>query len=344
MKIDGREIAKDQPPYIIAEMSGNHKGDIKRAFEIIAKAKAAGADAVKLQTYTPDTITIDHAGKGFVLKGGLWAGKSLYELYSEAMTPWDWHEDLFKYAYEQEITIFSSPFDRSAVDLLEKLNAPAYKIASFEIIDIPLIKYVAQTKKPLIISTGLANEDEIAEAVEAVGDTPLVLLHCVSGYPSPCADMNLATMADMAKKFGVTTGLSDHSLGLSVPVAATALGACVIEKHMTLSRADGGVDSDFSLEASEFAEMVTACHDAFAAIGRVNYDVKESEAGGRDYRRSLYVVADIRVGEKLSPDNVRSIRPGFGMLPKYYPEVLGRIANKNLKKGDALSWDMLEDE
>lgn len=338
-KIDGTKIGGS--PYFIAEMSGNHNGDIARAFEIIAAAKAAGADALKIQTYTADTITLDHDGPGFILDKGLWQGRKLYDLYKEAMTPWEWHGDLFDCAKETGITIFSSPFDFTAVDLLEKLGAPAYKIASFEIVDIPLIKYVAQTGKPIIISTGLANIDEIGEAVEAAGKSPLALLHCVSGYPAPAQDMNLKTIVDLAARFGVLSGLSDHSEGISVPVAATVMGAVIIEKHMTLSRADGGVDSDFSLEHQEFAEMVRACKTAYEAIGSVNYDIKESEEAGRDCRRSLYVSNDVKKGEIFTADNVRSVRPGFGMAPKYLDDVIGKCATKDVCKGDPLHRDMV---
>lgn len=344
MEINGRKIQSGMTPYIIAEMSGNHNMDINRAFDIIRAAKDAGADAIKLQTYKPDTITMDHDGDEFLLKGGLWAGKRLYDLYAEAMTPWEWHKDLFDYAKEQEITIFSSPFDKTAVDLLESLNTPAYKIASFEIIDIPLIKYVAQTGKPIIISTGLANEVEIAEAVDAASSSPVVLLHCVSGYPTPVEDVNLKTMVDMAEKYSVAVGLSDHTKGITVPIAATIMGATVIEKHMTLSRSDGGVDSDFSLEKGEFKEMVSACRDAYKAMGKVDYSVKKSEEGGRDFRRSLYVVNDIKKGEILTEKNIRSIRPGFGLLPKYYPEILGKKAKDYLPKGTPLKWEMFCDD
>lgn len=338
-EIDGIKIGRS--PYFIAEMSGNHNGDIRRAFDIISKAKEAGANALKIQTYTADTITLDHDGPGFVLDKGLWKGRKLHDLYKEAMTPWEWHGDLFDCAKDHDITIFSSPFDFTAVDLLEKLGAPAYKIASFEIIDIPLIKYVAQTGKPIIISTGLANIDEIQEAVLAAGASPLALLHCVSGYPTPAKEMNLKTIADLAARFGVVCGLSDHSEGIAVPVAATVMGAEIIEKHMTLSRADGGVDSDFSLEHQEFAEMVTACKYAFEAIGTVNYDIKESEQAARDNRRSLYVSIDIKKGDVFTHDNVRSIRPGFGMAPKYLMDVIGKTASRDIRKGDPLHKDMI---
>lgn len=340
--IDGRPIGPDHPPYLIAEMSGNHNGDLNRALALIDAAKAAGADAVKLQTYTADTITIDHDGPGFRLEGGLWAGRTLHDLYREAHTPWDWHEPLFTRARSLGLTIFSSPFDETAIALLERLDAPAFKIASFEVIDLPLIRRAARSGKPLIISTGLATLGEIAEAVEAAGTTPLALLHCVSGYPTPPEDCNLRTIAHLGAAFpGVTAGLSDHSQGVAVPVAATAMGATIIEKHFTLSRADGGVDSAFSLEPAEFKAMADAVRAAHSAIGRVEYGLKPSEAGGRDFRRSLYVVADVAAGEILTPAQVRSIRPGFGLAPKHLPEVLGRRAIRPLTRGMPLRWDML---
>ncbi len=344
MKINGRKIGDGATPYIIAEMSGNHNMDIKRAFKIIAQAKSSGADAVKLQTYKPETITLDHDSEEFIIKSGLWAGRKFFDLYAEAMTPWAWHKDLFEYAKDIDITIFSSPFDFTAVDLLEQLGAPAYKIASFEIIDIPLIKYVAQTGKPIIISTGLANEEEISEALDAAGEGSRALLHCVSGYPSPYKDMNLATMIDMKDRYSVVTGLSDHSMGIAVPVAATVMGASIIEKHMTLSRADGGIDSDFSLEALEFKQMVDGCRHAFDAIGYVNYDLKESEANSREYRRSIYICEDMKKGDKFTRQNVRSIRPGYGLHPRYLDKILGRKSTIGLKKGSPLSWEMIEDE
>lgn len=339
--IDGRPIGPAHPPYLIAEMSGNHNGDLSRALTLIDAAKAAGADAVKLQTYTADTITIDHDGPGFQLEGGLWKGRTLHDLYREAHTPWEWHEALFAHARSIGLTLFSSPFDETAVELLERLDAPAFKIASFELIDTPLIRRAARSGKPLIVSTGLATLGEIADAVEAVGDAPLVLLHCVSGYPTPPEDCNLRTIPHLAEAFGAAVGLSDHTQGVAVPVAATALGAVVIEKHFTLSRADGGVDSAFSLEPAEFKAMAEAVRAAWAALGRVHYGVEPSEAGGRDYRRSLYVVADVPAGGPLTPENVRSIRPGFGMEPKALPAVLGRRAARALKRGEPLAWDMI---
>ncbi|MGF7175127.1 pseudaminic acid synthase [Azospirillum doebereinerae] len=343
--IDGRPIGPAHPPYLIAEMSGNHNGELNRALALIDAAKAAGADAVKLQTYTADTITIDHDGPGFRLEGGLWAGRTLHDLYREAHTPWEWHEPLFARARALGLTIFSSPFDDTAVELLERLDAPAFKIASFELIDHGLIRRAARSGKPLIVSTGLATLGEVAEAVEAVGDAaPLALLHCVSGYPTPPEDCNLRTIPHLAEMFGVTVGLSDHSQGVAVPVAATALGATIIEKHFTLSRAEGGVDSAFSLEPAEFKAMADSVRAAWAALGRVHYGVEPSEAGGRNYRRSLYVVADVAAGEPLTAANLRSIRPGFGLEPKHLPALLGRRTVRPLARGTPLRWDMLAAE
>jgi pseudaminic acid synthase len=342
--IAGRKIGQAHPPYVIAEMSGNHNGDIERAFRLIDAAAEAGADAVKLQTYTADTITIDHDGPGFRLEGGLWDGRTLHDLYREAHTPWAWHGPLFDHAKRRGIAIFSSPFDGTAIDLLESLDAPAYKIASFELIDLPLIRRAARTGKPLIISTGLATLGEIEEGVAAArgaGATQILLLHCTSAYPTPPEEANLRTMANMAQGFDVPVGLSDHTMGIAVPVAAVALGAVAIEKHFTLARADGGPDSAFSLEASELKEMVAACRAARAALGRVDYGVSPGEGGGRLVRRSLYVVEDIAAGMALTEANVRSIRPGFGMLPKHLPEVLGRPATRSLKRGEPLDWSMI---
>ncbi|HZH27276.1 MAG TPA: pseudaminic acid synthase [Azospirillaceae bacterium] len=342
--IDGRPIGPGHAPYVIAEMSGNHNGDIRRALALIDAAKEAGADAVKIQTYTADTITLDHDGPGFLLTGGLWKGKTLHQLYREAYTPWEWHAEMFAHARRIGITLFSSPFDPTAVDLLASLAAPAYKIASFELVDIPLIQYAARQGKPMILSTGLADLGEIqaaVDAVRAVGNDQIIVLHCTSGYPTPPADSHLNTIPHLGTAFGVVPGLSDHTMGIAVPVAATAIGACVIEKHFTLARADGGPDSAFSLEKEELKAMVDACRTAHAALGRVNYAVKDSERGGRDYRRSLYVVADVRAGDAFTPANVRSIRPGFGLPPRHLPEVLGRRAVRDLKRGEPLAWDMV---
>ncbi|MBV9510567.1 MAG: pseudaminic acid synthase [Caulobacteraceae bacterium] len=344
LTIAGRPIGPDQPPYVIAEMSGNHNGDIGRALALIDAAHAAGADAVKLQTYTADTITIDHDGPGFVIEGGLWDGRRLYELYQEAHTPWAWHERLFAHARGLGVACFSSPFDPTAVAFLQGLDAPAYKVASFEIVDIPLIRAMARTGKPLIISTGLASPQDIAEAVaaaRAAGAKDLVLLHCTSGYPTPPSQMHLRTMPDLAAAHGVLTGLSDHTMGAAAAVAAVALGACVIEKHFTLARADGGPDAAFSLEPDELARLVADCRDAWAALGGVHYETVEAEAASRDHRRSLYVVADVRCGEPLTEANVRSIRPGFGLAPKHLDTVLGRPAARALKRGEPLAWDMV---
>jgi pseudaminic acid synthase len=345
--IDGRRIGRSHPPYVIAEMSGNHNGEIGRAFRLIDAAAEAGADAVKLQTYTADTITIDHDGPGFRLEGGLWDGRTLHELYREAQTPWDWHAPLFEHARRRGITIFSSPFDATAIDLLESLGAPAYKIASFELVDLPLIRRAARTGKPLVMSTGLATLGEIEEAVAAArggGATEILLLHCTSAYPTPPEEANLRTMAHMASGFAVPVGLSDHTMGMAVPVAAVALGAVAIEKHFTLARADGGPDAAFSLEAPELKEMVAACRAAWAALGQVDYGVSPGEGGGRFVRRSLYVVADVAAGTPLTEANVRSIRPGFGLLPKHLPDVLGRRATRALTRGEPLDWSMIGPE
>lgn len=339
--VAGRPIGPGHPPFLIAEMSGNHGGDLGRALALVDAAKEAGADAVKLQTYTADTLTIDHDGPGFRLAGGLWAGRTLHDLYAEAHTPWAWHAALFERARALGLAIFSSPFDETAVELLEGLDAPAFKIASFEITDLPLIRRAARSGRPLIISTGLADLGEIGEAVAAAQPVPVLLLHCVSGYPTPHEDANLRTIPHLAEAFGVPTGLSDHSEGIAVPVAAAALGAVAIEKHFTLSRADGGVDAAFSLEPAEFRAMADAVRAAWKALGRVNYALVPSEAGGRDYRRSLYVTADVPAGAVLDATNVRSIRPGFGLPAKHLPAVLGRRAARSLRRGEPLAWDML---
>jgi pseudaminic acid synthase len=347
MLIDGRRVGLDMPPYVIAEVSANHNGDIARAFEIMEAAKAAGANAIKIQTYRADTITIDHDGPEFTIKGGLWDGKRLYDLYEEAHTPWDWHESLFNKAKELDITLFSSPFDFTAVDLLEKLDAPAYKIASFELVDLPLIRRVAATGKPMIMSTGMADDIEIAEALEAArgaGATELALLHCVSGYPAPASDYKLVTMADMAERFATMTGLSDHTLDNTAAIASVALGAVIIEKHVTLDRSAGGPDDSFSLEPDELAQLVTGARTAWEARGHVDYGLKSSEQGNIQFRRSLYVVENIPAGGTLTRENIRSIRPGYGLAPKHYDVLLGRKANRELKRGTALSWDVLEAE
>ncbi|PWS55662.1 pseudaminic acid synthase [Pseudoalteromonas sp. meg-B1] len=342
--IDNRKIGSDFSPYIIAEMSANHNGDISRAFEILEMAKRCGADAVKIQTYTQDTLTIDCDKPEFKVEGGLWSGRTLYDLYTEAHMPWEWHKPLFEKAKQLGITIFSSPFDFTAVELLEELGAPAYKIASFEAIDLPLIEYVAKTGKPMIISTGMANEDEIREAVEtakSAGCKDLIVLHCVSGYPAPASDYNLATIPDMAKRFDVLTGLSDHTIDNTTAITSVALGACLIEKHVTLDRNGGGPDDSFSLEEPDLKQLCDDSKIAWSATGKVNYERKESEKGNLIFRRSLYVVKNIAKGERFTHENIRSIRPGYGLAPKYISAVLGQTAAKDISKGTPLSNELI---
>jgi len=343
--IDDRKIGPDFPPYIIAELSANHNGDINRAYQIMEAAKEAGADAIKLQSYTHDTLTIDCDAEEFQIHGGLWDGQSLYELYKGAHMPWEWHKPLFEKAKALGITIFSSPFDFTAVDLLEELDAPAYKIASFELVDLPLIARVAKTGKPMIMSTGMADEKEIQEAVDCAYDNgckELVVLHCVSGYPAPADQYNLKTIPDMAARFNVLTGLSDHTIDNATAVASVALGACLIEKHVTLDRSGGGVDDSFSLEPKELAQLCKDSHTAWASLGAVNYEKTEIEKGNLIFRRSLYVVKDIKAGELLTAENIRSIRPGYGLAPKHFDDVLGKTAKINVTRGTALSFDHFE--
>lgn len=343
--IKNRLISTACSPYIIAELSANHNGHIENAYKIIEIAKQSGADAVKLQTYRPDTITIDMRTSEFMIEGGLWDGQSLYELYDSAFMPWEWHEPLFAHARKLGITIFSSPFDTTAVDLLEDLNAPAYKIASFEVVDLPLIKYVASTGKPMIMSTGMADAEEIQEAIDAAragGCKELAILHCVSGYPAPAEDYNLRTIPDMMARFGLVTGLSDHTLDNSTAIASVALGAAIIEKHVTLDRSGGGPDDSFSLEPKELEALCRDAKTAWSALGRVDYGRKSSEQGNVKFRRSLYVVKDIRTGEIITAENVKSIRPGYGLAPKYYAQILGKKAKQNMPRGTPLSVEILE--
>ncbi len=331
--------------YIIAELSANHNGSLEVALKTVKAAKDAGADAIKLQTYTADTITIQSDKEDFKIKQGtIWDGRLLYDLYQEAYTPWEWHKDIFEYAVSLGIDCFSSPFDKSAVDLLESLNTPKYKIASFEITDIPLIEYTASKGKPMIISTGIADYDDIKLAVDAcrkVGNNDITLLKCTSSYPAPIEEANLIMMRQFAKDFNVRVGLSDHTLSIVVPVVSVAMGATVIEKHFILDRSLGGPDASFSLDVKEFSDMVRAVRDAEKAIGKVDYTPTAKQLSGRSFSRSLYVVEDIAVGEELTEKNVRSIRPGFGLHPKYYHEVIGKKTGRNLERGERLSMDDL---
>lgn len=345
MHINNRPIGNQHPPYIIAEMSANHNGSLNTAFKIIDEAKKAGADAVKIQSYTADTITLNSRTPDFMIQGGLWHGQSLYELYQKAHLPWDWHAPLFDYAREQNITLFSSPFDRSAVDLLESLNAPAYKIASFEAIDLPLIRYAAQTGKPMIISTGMADAEEIQQAIDTARDAgcrDLVVLHCVSGYPAPAADYNLRTLPDMAGRFGTLVGLSDHTLDNTTAIAAVTLGACVIEKHFTLDRNGGGPDDSFSLEPADMAALCRDSKTAWQALGHIEYGLKSSEQGNIQFRRSLYFVRDLKAGDIIDETAIRSVRPGYGLPPKHYDALLGKRLTRNVAANTPTTWDAFE--
>ena len=346
LKINDRNIGEGNPTFIIAELSANHNQDYDIAVDTVKAAMEVGADAIKLQTYTPDTITIDCNNKYFQInQGTLWDGKTLYELYKEAYTPWEWQPKLKKIANELGLVCFSSPFDKTAVDFLEEMQVPAYKVASFEITDIPLIKYIASIGKPVILSTGIATLEDIEEAVNAcreVGNNQIVLLKCTSAYPAPVEEANLKTIPDLAKRFGVVSGLSDHTLGISVPVAAVALGARIIEKHFILDKNIGGPDAAFSLDKSEFKAMVDAVRSAEKAIGSVSYELSEKMKKGRIFSRSLFVVKDMKRGEVFSEKNVRSIRPGYGLHPRHMEEILGQRAMIDILKGTPLSWDMIE--
>jgi pseudaminic acid synthase len=343
--IQGREIGDGCPAYVIAEMSANHHHDFNHAVAIVKAAKDAGADAIKLQTYTPATMTLDVRTPVFQIgKGTIWEGRNLFDLYGEAFTPWEWQPKLKRVAEELGLHCFSTPFDASAVEFLEEMGVPAHKIASFELVDLPLIRRVARTGKPVIMSTGMGSLEEIDEAVRAfrgAGGTQLALLKCTSAYPSPAEEMNLRTIPHLSAAFGVPAGLSDHTLGIAVPVAAVALGACIIEKHFTLSRATPGPDSAFSLEPDEFKEMVEAVRAAEAALGRVNYTVSPKEEASRVFRRSLFIVEDLKAGEVLTERNVRCIRPGHGLHPRHLPVVLGRRAARAVPRGTPLAWDLV---
>ena len=343
--INGRCIGEGHPPYIIAEMSANHNGSIETAFRIIELARQAGADAVKMQTYRADTITIRSNRPEFRITGGLWDGRTLYDLYEEAHTPWEWHKPLFEHAHKAGITLFSSPFDSTAVDLLEDLNAPAYKIASFEAIDLPLIQYVAATGKPMIISTGMADAEEIAEAIEAArsgGCTQLAILHCVSGYPAPASDYNLRTIPDMIERYCLVTGLSDHTLDNTTAIASVAMGASIIEKHFTVDRQGGGPDDSFSLEPAELTALCRDARTAWQALGKVDYGCKSSEAGNTMFRRSLYFVRPIKKGEIITSADIRSIRPGYGLPPKELHNVIGQRVKADIDIGTPVKMELLE--
>ncbi|MBP6455106.1 MAG: pseudaminic acid synthase [Chitinophagaceae bacterium] len=340
MKIDNYIIDSQSPVFIIAELSANHNGSLETAIETIKAAKRAGADAIKFQTYTADTLTLDVKNDDFKIKGGtLWDDKYLYDLYKEAYTPWDWHQQLFDVAKEEGLVCFSSPFDKTAVDFLEKLNVPAYKIASFEITDIPLIEYVASKGKPVIISTGIAEIEDIELALDAckrMGNSDIALLKCTSSYPAPIEEANMIMIADLTKKFNVISGLSDHTMGSTVPIVATVLGAKIIEKHFIIDRNIGGPDADFSMDEIEFTAMVKTVREAEKAIGVVDYNLTLKQKKGKDFSRSLYVSNDIKKDDVFTEDNFRSVRPGFGLHPKYYSQLLGTKAKKDYNKGDRL--------
>ncbi len=346
IKINQYQIGATARPFIIAEMSGNHNQSLERALEIVEAAAESGAHALKIQTYTADTLTLDVRGKGFLIEdeGNLWKGRNLYDLYNEAYTPWEWHEPIFNRAKELGMVAFSTPFDDSAVDFLETLDVPLYKIASFENTDLPLIKKVAATGKPMIVSTGMANAAELDELVRTAkenGCKDLILLKCTSTYPATPENTNIATIPHMRELFDVQVGLSDHTMGTGVAVAAVALGATVIEKHFTLSRADGGVDAAFSMEPAEMKALVEETERAWQAIGKVTYGPTEKEKASLKFRRSIYVARDIQAGESFTEENIRIVRPGYGLEPKYYPNLLGKVAKKSYKLGTPITFDDL---
>mgnify|MGYP001027582002 FL=1 len=340
MKIGNFEINTNSEVFIIAELSANHNGSIKTAIETIKAAKRAGANCIKFQTYTSNTMTIDSDKDDFKIKGTIWEGKNLYELYQEAYTPWEWHRELFQVAKEEGLVCFSSPFDKTAVDFLETLDVPAYKIASFEITDIPLIEYVASKGKPIIISTGIAIIKDIELAIEACkrkGNHNIALLKCTSSYPAPVDEANISMIKDLAERFNVLSGLSDHTMGSVVPIVATALGAKIIEKHFILDRSIGGPDASFSMNEEEFTQMVKSIRSAEKAIGHINYDLTEKQRKGKDFSRSLYIVEDVKAGDKITDKNVRSIRPGFGLHPRFLESIKGKFFLKDYEKGTRMS-------
>ena len=345
MQIENFKINANSPIFIIAELSANHNGDLATAIETIRAAKRAGADCIKLQTYSADTITIDCKKDDFLIKGTIWDGKNLYELYQEAYTPWEWHKQLFEVAAEEGLICFSSPFDKTAVDFLETLNVPAYKIASFEITDIPLIEYVASKGKPIILSTGIAELSDIELALEAcrrMGNNDIALLKCTSSYPAPIEEANMCMVRDLSERFGVISGLSDHTMGATVPIVATCYGAKIIEKHFILDRSIGGPDASFSLNESEFTDMVKSIREAESAIGKVDFTLTEKQLKGKDFARSLYVVEDVKAGEIVSEYNVKSIRPGYGMHPRLLTEIIGKRFNSNYEKGTRMNLNLIE--
>jgi N-acetylneuraminate synthase len=345
INISGRKISENHPPYFIAEISANHNGSLERAKLSIKMAATSGADAVKIQTYSADTMTIDCENDDFIVKGGLWDGYKLYDLYAEAQTPYDWHKELFRFANELGITLFSTPFDESAVELLESLNTPAYKIASFELTDLPLISYVARQKKPILMSTGMATEEEISEALECArssGCSSLLLFHCISSYPTPVEQANLKSIRRLKKQFGVTVGLSDHTIGNLAATVAVALGASAIEKHFTISRADKGPDSDFSIEPNELKGLVKEVKDTWLSLGKNELLRPEVENKSKVFRRSLYFVSDLKAGSVIRPEDVRRIRPGFGLSPKFYDQIIGAVTTMDVKRGKAVSWDAIK--
>lgn len=344
-KINDRIIGLNQPPYIIAELSANHNGSIERALKTISEAKKCGADAIKIQTYTAETMTINSNSPDFMIKNGLWKGYKLYDLYKWAETPYEWHEEIFSHARKIGITIFSTPFDETAVNLLEKLDCPAYKIASFEILDLPLIRYVSETGKPLIISTGMASEKEIEEAVQTARDAgckQIALLHCISGYPTPIDQANLKQILNLANSFNVTIGLSDHTLGTTASVVAVALGVSLIEKHFTLSRQDKGPDSEFSLDPIDFKKLCMTTKEAWHSLGNQGYETQEIEKNNKIFRRSLYFIKDLEKGHVIKHSDIRRIRPGKGIAPKYYDKVLGKKIKKNVSRGQAVTFEDIE--
>lgn len=344
MKIGNFIINETSPVFIIAELSANHNGSINTAIETVKAAKRAGANCIKLQTYTADKITINSGKEDFLIKGTIWNGENLYKLYKKAYTPWEWHAELMQVAKEEGLICFSSPFDNTAVDFLEKLNVPAYKIASFEITDIPLIEYVALKGKPIILSTGIAEVEDIELALDAckrMGNHDIALLKCTSSYPAPIEEANMVMVKDLAERFGVITGLSDHTMGDTVPVVATCFGAKIIEKHFILNHSIGGPDASFSMDESEFTQMVKAVREAESAIGIVDYNLTAKQKKGKNFARSLYVVEDINPGDIISEKNVKSIRPGFGLHPKHYQEIVGKLVTKSAEKGDRFSLNII---